>query len=128
MCVVYLLSAGVSYTSCISAVAVLVYVRYREIDEIDRTGNYENVKIMNKRSVWLGVAASFGVSIVGNFQETNAFVIHVFGAGLAFGVGTVYICIQVREYKKELSRAKNKLLNNRKIQNIRYFLLYLPSL
>lgn len=76
--------------------AIAVYVRYREIQEIDRTTeNNERVENLNKKSIWLGFVAAFGVSIVGNFQETNVFIIHVLGAFLAFGLGTVYICIQV---------------------------------
>lgn len=82
---------------CLFSVALAVYIRYREVEEIEKTmENNENVGNLNKKSLWLGFIASFGVSIVGNFQETNVFAIHVLGAFLAFGLGTVYICLQVR--------------------------------
>lgn len=79
-------------------VAVTIYTRYREVQELDKiTGTNNKVEKLNKKSLWIGLLSSFGVSIVGNFQETNVFVIHVLGAFLAFGIGTVYICMQVRK-------------------------------
>lgn len=76
--------------------ALAVYIRYREVKETDRmAGNVDNVENLNNKSLWLGFVAAFGVSVVGNFQETNVFSVHVLGAFLAFGLGTVYICMQV---------------------------------
>ena len=43
----------------------------------------------------LGLLGSLGVSIVGNFQETSVMVAHFVGASLSFGLGTVYLWIQV---------------------------------
>jgi hypothetical protein len=39
--------------------------------------------------------AAVGVTIVANFQETNAFIFHFIGALIAFGCGAVYQCSQV---------------------------------
>ncbi|ELU15811.1 hypothetical protein CAPTEDRAFT_183312 [Capitella teleta] len=69
-------------------VGATVYVRYRHVREtcMDRP----KILIANKVSLVLGLLAALGVSMVGNFQETNVLVVHLIGAILAFGIGTVY--------------------------------------
>ncbi|CAG2209373.1 DRAM2 [Mytilus edulis] len=42
----------------------------------------------------MGITAALGISLVGNFQETNVIVIHLIGALLAFVVGSIYCWIQ----------------------------------
>lgn len=53
-----------------------------------------NTKRLNWISLWIGVTSCLGISIVANFQETNVRIVHLFGALLAFGLGTVYFCVQ----------------------------------
>jgi hypothetical protein len=46
--------------------------------------------------VILSTVAAFGICLVGNFQETNVLSIHMVGAFAAFGLGSIYQCIQVK--------------------------------
>ncbi|CAG0883191.1 unnamed protein product [Darwinula stevensoni] len=80
---------------------ITVYVRYRQILEYHPNHSSSSTIIrLNHASLWLGIIAAFGVSIVSNFQETSVFVVHMIGAFLAFGVGTAYIWLQtVLSYK-----------------------------
>jgi hypothetical protein len=50
---------------------------------------------LNSFSAWVGWSCAFGISIVGNFQETSVLTVHLIGAMIAFGIGTVYLWIQV---------------------------------
>lgn len=76
--------------------AIFVYIRHRQVREIcDRHVLGEVVKKRDRISTWFGYTAAFGVTIVGNFQETNILLVHMFGAFLAFGLGTVWECLQV---------------------------------
>lgn len=52
-------------------------------------------KTCNKISHYIAIFGVLGLSIVANFQETNNFAMHMVGASLAFGSGSVYIAIQV---------------------------------
>ena len=55
----------------------------------------KKLKSVNTISLWLGILGALGVSIVGNFQETEVEIIHFGGAALCFGFGAVYLWIQV---------------------------------
>ena len=80
-------------------VSITIYIRYRIILEIGTTVDADQFLLsLNRTSLWLGQLASFGISIVGNFQETNQFIIHIIGAELTFGLGTVYQVIQVSSF------------------------------
>ena len=50
---------------------------------------------LNSFSLWLGWSAALGVSIVANFQELAVFKVHLAGAIMAFGVGSLYMWTQV---------------------------------
>ncbi|XP_064481051.1 DNA damage-regulated autophagy modulator protein 2-like isoform X2 [Ornithodoros turicata] len=74
-----------------------VYVRYKQIEQYYRDHlSQESPRVLrlNRISLWLGCVASLGVSIVGNFQETEVLTVHVFGAFLALGIGTLYTWVQ----------------------------------
>ncbi|XP_071449864.1 DNA damage-regulated autophagy modulator protein 2 [Hetaerina americana] len=82
--------------------AACIYIRYREIEAFPsmEADNYQpstpaplSVRF-NKWSLYLGLLACFGLSLVANFQETNVLVVHLTGAFLCFGVGTLYFWIQ----------------------------------
>lgn len=78
-------------------VAVVVYLRYRQVEGWSNIFNVEaKLTKLNVYSLRLGLIASSGVSIVANFQETNIFSIHLLGAFLAFGLGQLYLILNVR--------------------------------
>ncbi|KAG8223121.1 hypothetical protein J437_LFUL000542 [Ladona fulva] len=79
-----------------------IYIRYREIGEYPtvEADNYQpalpkplSIRL-NNWSLVLGLLACFGLSLVANFQETNVIIVHLTGAFLCFGVGTVYFWLQ----------------------------------
>lgn len=70
-----------------------MYIRYLQIKELHTRFKFSSrVSNLNKISVWVGLLSALGVSIVGNFQETNVIIVHLIGAIMAFGLGCVY-CI-----------------------------------
>lgn len=75
---------------------VMFYIRYKQIStyqtEIDRPDRV--LTNVNKAALGAGLLSAFGISVVGNFQETNVQIVHLFGAFLAFGFGIVYSCLQ----------------------------------
>ncbi|XP_069696578.1 DNA damage-regulated autophagy modulator protein 2-like isoform X2 [Periplaneta americana] len=74
---------------------LVIYIRYRQIDEYYR--NYtlsSSIVKHNKIAMWIGFVSCFGLSLVANFQETNVIIVHLTGAFLCFGLGTVYIWLQ----------------------------------
>lgn len=78
-------------------VGIAAYVRYLQLKDLHQNNQVPFiVERLNGKSCIMGLVAALGISIVGNFQEKNALIVHLFGAVLAFGVGGVYICIQVR--------------------------------
>ncbi|PSN45364.1 hypothetical protein C0J52_06521 [Blattella germanica] len=74
---------------------MVVYIRYRQIDECYRSYALPvSIVKHNKISMWFGFVSCFGLSLVANFQETNVIIVHLTGAFLCFGLGTVYIWLQ----------------------------------
>lgn len=75
---------------------IVAYLRYRQVRYICENHNVDkDTRKLNRRTLWLGILAAFGISIVANFQETNIFSVHLFGAWMAFGLGTVYMSLSV---------------------------------
>lgn len=75
---------------------VALYVRYRQVDYDIKTQNIKLSPKWNTVGFKFGVASCLGVSIVGNFQESNVISVHLIGAIMAFGVGSVYFGLQTR--------------------------------
>ncbi|KAF5282994.1 hypothetical protein FQA39_LY04865 [Lamprigera yunnana] len=71
-----------------------LYIRYRQIDNDIKTKNIKLAPMWNNVGMVFGCLGSFGLSLVGNFQETSCLPIHLVGAFLALGVGTLYISVQ----------------------------------
>ncbi|KAI9585980.1 DNA damage-regulated autophagy modulator protein 1 [Glossina fuscipes] len=75
---------------------ITVYVRYRQILQLfehhSDLGN--NLLRYNRLAVWFGWSSCLGISIVGNFQETNVRIVHFTGAFLCFGFGALYFWLQ----------------------------------
>ncbi|KDR23377.1 hypothetical protein L798_05340, partial [Zootermopsis nevadensis] len=74
---------------------MVIYIRYRQIDEYYRSYALPSAVVKhNKIALWIGYLSCFGLSLVANFQETNVIIVHLTGAFLCFGLGTVYIWFQ----------------------------------
>ena len=58
-------------------------------------GRRSLVKTVNTVGLVLGVVGAAGVSLVANFQETSVLSVHFTGASVCFGLGTIYLWIQV---------------------------------
>lgn len=71
---------------------ITIYIRYKQILELQyqQPDLIPNTQRLNRISLWIGLASCFGISVVANFQETNVRVVHLFGALLCFGLGSVY--------------------------------------
>ncbi|XP_018801982.1 PREDICTED: DNA damage-regulated autophagy modulator protein 1 [Bactrocera latifrons] len=75
---------------------ITIYIRYRQIQQL--YSHHPDLGSLllryNKIAVWFGMASCLGISIVGNFQETNVRIVHFTGAFCCFGCGTVYFWLQ----------------------------------
>ncbi|XP_063912128.1 DNA damage-regulated autophagy modulator protein 2-like [Zophobas morio] len=93
--------------------ALIMYIRYRQVQFVMTKENQlpMTIKKNNKISLYLGLIAAFGVCIVGNFQETNALVVHLIGAVAAFGLGSVYQCMQTRISFQLFPNVGDKIIN-----------------
>nr|XP_026692660.1 DNA damage-regulated autophagy modulator protein 2 [Ciona intestinalis] len=83
----------------ISAVAALacLYIRYKQVDgyleKLEMT-KFNIVNRLNKIGMFFSVLICLGISLVANFQETSVLYVHLVGAMLAFGLGTLYEFLQ----------------------------------
>ncbi|XP_076125221.1 DNA damage-regulated autophagy modulator protein 2b [Alosa pseudoharengus] len=69
------------------------YVRYKQVQALTDQGE-TRVHQLNLLGIILGWTSSLGMCVVGNFQKTTIFSIHIVGAVLTFGVGALYIMVQ----------------------------------
>ncbi|CAN7998680.1 unnamed protein product [Ixodes hexagonus] len=110
---------------CAVLMAGTVYVRYKEVEQYYRDHlSQESPKVLrlNRVGLWLGWMASFGVSIVANFQETEVLYVHLCGAFLAVGVGTAYTWVHTR-----MSFHMQPLVNTLFVARLRLFLSILAT-
>ncbi|XP_036369164.1 DNA damage-regulated autophagy modulator protein 1 isoform X1 [Octopus sinensis] len=70
-----------------------LYIRFKLIQSLVNVDN-SRIHVVNKVSFGLGIIAALGMSLVGNFQESNVLVVHVIGAFMVFGIGSVYEIFQ----------------------------------
>ncbi|XP_053402215.1 DNA damage-regulated autophagy modulator protein 2-like isoform X2 [Mercenaria mercenaria] len=74
---------------------VIIYTRYLQGQfHVESNENRKNLKHLNTAAFITGILTIFGVSLVGNFQATIVWEVHLIGAFLAFGVGFVYMILQ----------------------------------
>lgn len=76
-------------------VAATIYTRYKQVHTYylhHMSGDL--IPQLNRAALVLGLVAALGLSIVANFQETNLLTVHLIGALLCFGPGTLYIWLQ----------------------------------
>jgi len=90
-------------TGCV-LLGLTIYIRYRQIIHV--TDHHEVLKdligVLNRRSLFIGLASCYGISIVANFQETNVRIMHYVGAFTCFGFGTIYFwCQSIISYRLE---------------------------
>jgi len=72
------------------------YIRYKQVSEFCSSHQLSSrLRLINYLSLGVGWLGAVGLSIVANFQETEVFVVHMTGAFMAFGFGTVYLWSQV---------------------------------
>ncbi|NXO84176.1 DRAM2 protein, partial [Sitta europaea] len=69
-----------------------MYIRYKQVSALSP----ENPRILrlNKVGLTLGWMSCFGLCIIANFQKCILYYIHVLGACLTFGVGSIYMLVQ----------------------------------
>ncbi|KAA0199235.1 hypothetical protein HAZT_HAZT000111 [Hyalella azteca] len=76
-------------------VGLTVYVRYRQIAELYQTHSTQsNILRANRAAAFFGYISALGMSLSANFQETNVISVHLVGAIMAFGGGTLYLWLQ----------------------------------
>ncbi|XP_045175779.2 DNA damage-regulated autophagy modulator protein 2-like isoform X1 [Mercenaria mercenaria] len=73
---------------------IIIYTRYRQSLYHFENSARKYLLHLNTAAFITGLLTIFGVSLVGNFQETNILVVHLLGAFLAFAVGFVYMILQ----------------------------------
>ncbi|KAJ7999483.1 hypothetical protein DPEC_G00194900 [Dallia pectoralis] len=71
---------------------VTMYVRYKQVQTL--TNKEPKLHKLNILGLVLGWTSSFGMCIIANFQKTTLFYMHLVGAILTFGVGSLYILVQ----------------------------------
>ncbi|KAI0222159.1 DNA damage-regulated autophagy modulator protein 2 [Lamellibrachia satsuma] len=71
--------------------AITTYIRYRQVEYY---AGSVHMKRSNKVTLFMGLLSCLGISMVGNFQETEVLPMHIVGAMLAFGVSIVYCWVQ----------------------------------
>jgi len=75
---------------------ITVFIRYKQMaDFYPGHSQQALLKRLNTLSMWLGSLGALGVSLVANFQETSVAAVHFLGAALCFGLGTIYLWVQV---------------------------------
>ncbi|XP_036844027.1 DNA damage-regulated autophagy modulator protein 2 isoform X1 [Oncorhynchus mykiss] len=70
-----------------------VYVRYKQVQALALGGELK-LHRLNCAGMVLGIMSSVGMCVVANFQKTTIVSVHLLGAGLTFGCGTLYILVQ----------------------------------
>lgn len=69
------------------------YVRYKQVQALTDEGE-TTLHRLNLLGIILGWTSSLGMCVVGNFQKTTLFSVHIVGAVLTFGIGALYIMVQ----------------------------------
>ena len=95
---------------------VIIYLRYRLVKELNR-GADALTGWLNLAGAALGLISTIGLCIVANFQETAVLSVHLVGAFLCFGFGTLYSILHAI-----VTHRMHPLYNGRRIAHIRTFL------
>ncbi|KAL4645870.1 DNA damage-regulated autophagy modulator protein 2-like isoform X4 [Arapaima gigas] len=71
-----------------------MFVRYKQVKALTSWED-RGVRRLNAAGLGLGLGSCFGMCVVANFQKTVIISMHVLGAAMTFGLGTLYILVQV---------------------------------
>lgn len=74
-----------------AAALACIYIRYKQV-QVTSEGN-PRVSFLNNVGLVLGMLACLGMSLVANFQETNVLAVHMIGAMMCFGIGSIYTIV-----------------------------------
>ncbi|XP_045136265.1 DNA damage-regulated autophagy modulator protein 2-like isoform X3 [Portunus trituberculatus] len=78
-----------------SSLAVTVWGRHKQIESYSSQALInKDLKTTSRVATFFGLLSAFGLFLVGNFQSTSIITIHLIGAVLAFGIGTIYLWMQ----------------------------------
>jgi len=103
---------------------VCVYVRYKQVHTYYRYHlSGERIPRLNRIALILGWIAAIGISIVANFQETSVFVVHMIGAMLAFGPGTLYLWVNAI-----LSYLVCPIINTKRMAHVRLLMALISTI
>ncbi|KAF8572369.1 hypothetical protein P879_00450 [Paragonimus westermani] len=68
-----------------------IYCWYgHQIERLENMGSPRSHFIFARVTLAFGLTAGLGLSVVGNFQETSVLTVHLIGALMTFGFGTLY--------------------------------------
>ncbi|KAM3872218.1 DNA damage-regulated autophagy modulator protein 2 [Diretmus argenteus] len=70
-----------------------IYVRYKQVEAL-AIGGEPRLHRLNSAALALGFFSSLGMCIVANFQKNAIISVHLLGAALTFGSGSLYILVQ----------------------------------
>ncbi|XP_068159985.1 DNA damage-regulated autophagy modulator protein 1 [Drosophila tropicalis] len=75
---------------------ITIYIRYRQVLQLYEHNPDLGTAVLrhNRVALWFGMISCLGISIVGNFQETNVRMVHFIGAFFCFGCGSLYFWVQ----------------------------------
>ncbi|XP_016120128.1 DNA damage-regulated autophagy modulator protein 2-like, partial [Sinocyclocheilus grahami] len=79
-----------------------MYVRHKQVQALISASEL-GLQLLNYTGLLMGIASTVGMCVVANFQKTDMTSIHLLGAGLTFGPGTLYILFQTgMSYRMQL--------------------------
>ncbi|XP_001332583.1 DNA damage-regulated autophagy modulator protein 2 [Danio rerio] len=70
-----------------------MYVRYKQVQALI-SASESGLQLLNYSGLLMGIFSTVGMCVVANFQKSDVMSIHLLGAGLTFGPGTLYILVQ----------------------------------
>uniref|UniRef100_A0A671PG11 DNA damage-regulated autophagy modulator protein 2-like n=1 Tax=Sinocyclocheilus anshuiensis TaxID=1608454 RepID=A0A671PG11_9TELE len=76
-----------------NAVLGTMYVRYKQVQALI-SASESGLQLLTYTCLLMGIVSTVGMCFVANFQKTDMRSIHLLGAGLTFGAGTLYVLVQ----------------------------------
>jgi len=112
-------------------IAALIYIRYKQVQDHHINSPYDTgqgraINRYNRACLIIGWVAALGISFVANFQETSVLIVHMIGAWLAFGGGTMYCWVHTRMSQK-LSITPPRLTSLRYLFSIIATLMFIST-
>uniref|UniRef100_A0AC35U2G0 DNA damage-regulated autophagy modulator protein 2 n=1 Tax=Rhabditophanes sp. KR3021 TaxID=114890 RepID=A0AC35U2G0_9BILA len=98
---------------CGALCILIIYLRYMLVAQLNREHDMW-LKSVNRISFSFGLVAGVAMLIVGNFQETADWTVHIFAAVLCFTSATIYMCVDAF-----ITKYMHPTYNNKRIANYR---------